>query len=365
MTTHGPTEGVTEMNWVDLRSDTVTRPTEGMRRAIATAEVGDDVFGEDPTVLRLEERTAALLGKEAGLFVASGTMGNLVALLTHAGRGDEIILGDRSHTFLYEVGGCSGLGGIHPHVLHNLDDGTLELAAVEAAIRDPANIHYPRTRVICLENTHNRCGGIALPLDYTDAVAALAERYGVVVHLDGARLFNAAIALGVEPKALARCADSVTICLSKGLGAPVGSVLCGERPFIEEARRARKAVGGGMRQAGILAAAGLYALDHHVERLAEDHANAARLAAGIDELDGLSCDQAGGGPWSNMVYFGATIGRHDLDARVLAKRLKERGVLALPLGAGDLRIRMVTHLDVSRVDIDAALDALRSSLRGT
>ncbi len=356
------------MKWIDLRSDTVTRPTEGMRQAIATAEVGDDVFGEDPTVLRLEERTASLLEKEAGLFVASGTMGNLVALLTHAGRGDEIILGDRSHTFLYEVGGCAGLGGIHPHVLPNLDDGTLDLSTVEAAIRDPSNVHFPRTRVICLENTHNRCDGIALSPEYSDAVGALAKRYGLAVHLDGARLFNAAIARGVEPTLFTRNADSVMVCLSKGLGAPVGSVLCGDRPFIDEARRMRKAVGGGMRQVGILAAAGLYAIDHHIDRLAEDHANAARLAAGIDELDGLSCDQAEGGPSSNLVYFGvdgATIDRHDFDAHVLAERLKAQGVLALPLGADNPRIRMVTHLDVSRSDVDATLDALRSSLRGT
>ena len=356
------------MKWIDLRSDTVTRPTEGMRRAIAGAEVGDDVFGEDPTVRRLEERTASLLGKEAGLFVASGTMGNLVALLTHAGRGDEIIVGDRSHTFLYEAGGCSGLGGIHPHVLPNLDDGTLDLAAVEAAIRDPSNIHFPRTRVICLENTHNRCGGIALSPEYSDAVGALAERYGLAVHLDGARLFNAAIARGVEPTRFARSADSVMICLSKGLGAPVGSVLCGDRPLIDEARRTRKAVGGGMRQVGILAAAGLYAIDHHIDRLAEDHANAARLVAGIDELDGLSSDHAGGGPWSNLVYFavdGTAIGRHEFDVYVLTERLKAHGILALPLGAENPRIRMVTHLDVSRSDIDATLDALRSSLRGT
>jgi threonine aldolase len=356
------------MEWIDLRSDTVTRPTEGMRRAIAAAVVGDDVFGEDPTVLRLEERTASLLGKEAGLFVASGTMGNLVALLTHAGRGDEIILGDRSHTFLYEAGGCSGLGGIHPHVLPNLDDGTLDLAAVESAVRDPSNVHFPRTRAICLENTHNRCGGAALSPEYSDAVGALAERYGLAVHLDGARLFNAAIARHVELAQFTRSADSVTICLSKGLGAPVGSVLCGDRAFIEEARRIRKAVGGGMRQAGILAAAGLYALDHHIDRLADDHANAAHLAAGIDELAGLCCDQAGDGPWSNLVYFGvdgAAIGRHDIDAHALAERLRAHGVLALPLGTENPRIRMVTHLDVSRADVDTALDALRSALRRT
>jgi threonine aldolase len=356
------------MKRIDLRSDTVTKPTEGMRRAIAAAEVGDDVFGEDPTALRLEERTASLLGKEAGLFVASGTMGNLVALLTHAGRGDEIVLGDRSHTFLYEVGGCAGLGGIHPHVLPNRDDGTLDPSAVEAAIRDASDVHFPRTRVICLENTHNRCGGVALSVEYCDAVGALAKRHGLAVHLDGARLFNAALARGVEPARFARSADSVMICLSKGLGAPVGSVLCGDRAFIDEARRMRKAVGGGMRQVGVLAAAGLYALEHHVDRLAEDHANAARLAAGIDELDGLSCEQAREGAWSNLVYFsvdGKTIGRPDLDARALAKRLKAQGVLALPLGSDRARIRMVTHLDVSRSDVDAALDALRSALRGT
>ena len=353
---------------IDLRSDTVTRPTDGMRQAIAAAEVGDDVFGEDPTVCALEERTAAMLGKKAGLFVASGTMGNLVALLAHAGRGDEIILGDRSHTFLYEVGGCAGLGGIHPHVLPNRDDGTLDLAAVEAAIRDPSNLHFPRTRLICLENTHNRCGGIALSVDYCDEARAVADRHGLAVHLDGARLFNAAIALGVEPSALARCADSVTICLSKGLGAPVGSVLCGTRRFIEDARRMRKAVGGGMRQAGILAAAGLYALEHHVDRLAEDHAHAARLAAEIDSLDGLTCGQTQGGPWSNLVYFsvdGAAIGRPDLDAISFVKQLASQGVLSIPLGEAEPRIRMVTHLDVSTAGVERAIDALRSSLLGT
>lgn len=354
---------MTGLDWIDLRSDTVTRPTDGMRHAIATADVGDDVFGEDPTVIRLEERTAELLGKEAGLFVASGTMGNLVALLVHAGRGDEIILGDQSHTFLYEVGGCAGLGGIHPHVLPNRADGTLELSTIEAAIRDVSNLHFPRTRLICLENTHNRCGGIVLPPEYDAAVATLAKRYGLAVHLDGARLFNAAIAQDVAPDLLASHADSVTICLSKGLGAPVGAVLCGRRAFIDEARRMRKAVGGGMRQAGILAAAGLYALDHHIDRLAEDHANATRLAAGIDEIDGLSCAQAREGVWSNLVYF--SIDSTGLDAHELVERLKRQSVLAIPLGANRPKIRMVTHLDVCSSDIDVALDALRLSLRGT
>jgi len=351
------------MNWIDLRSDTVTRPTEGMRQAIAMAEVGDDVFGEDPTIIQLEERTAAALGKQAGLFVASGTMGNLVALLVHAGRGDEIILGDQSHTFLYEVGGCAGLGGIHPHVIPNRDDGTLDLAKVEVAIRDTSNVHFPRTRTICLENTHNRCGGIVLSPEYGDAVGALAKRHGLTVHLDGARLFNAAVALGVDPEVFARSADSVTICLSKGLGAPVGAVLCGEEPFIAEARRMRKAVGGGMRQAGILAAAGLYALEHHIDRLADDHAHAATLAAGIDEIEGLSCAQAGDGVWSNLVYF--SIDSDDLDAHELIERLGTQGILAIPLGADKPKVRMVTHLDVTSSDVHKALDALRSSLRGT
>ncbi len=356
------------MRPIDLRSDTVTRPTHEMRQAIAAAEVGDDVFGEDPTVGRLEERTATLLGKEAGLFVASGTMGNLVALLAHAGRGDEIILGNRSHTFLYEAGGAAGLGGIHPHPLPEGHDGTLDLDAVEAAVRDPSNVHFPRTRLVCMENTHNRCGGIAVSPDYSDALRALADRHGLLVHLDGARLFNAAIAWGVEPDRFTRAADSVTICLSKGLGAPVGSVLCGTRAFIDEARRARKMLGGGMRQAGVLAAAGLYALDHHVDRLTDDHAHAVRLATGIDALDGLSCDQASGGPWTNLLYFdvdGERIGRPELDAASLAARLAQRGVLALPLGSGRARIRMVTHLDVSAADVETALDALTSAVTGT
>lgn len=353
------------MKWIDLRSDTVTRPTEAMRDAIARADVGDDVFGEDPTVTALEEQTAHRLGKEAGLFVASGTMGNLVALLAHAGRGEEVILGDLSHSFLYEAGGCAGLGGIHPHTLPNRPDGTLDLAAIEAAVRDPANDHYPRTRLICLENTHNRCEGIALPASYGDAVGELARRYGLLVHLDGARLFNAATALGREPAELTRSADSVTICLSKGLGAPVGSVLCGDRAFIDRARRMRKAVGGGMRQAGILAAAGLHALEHHIDRLAEDHENAARLAAGIDAIEGLACTQASGGPWSNLVYLSVDEATVRLSAAALAERLKSHGVLALALGEGNPKVRMVTHLDVGRADIDIALDALRSALRGT
>ena len=359
------------MNIIDLRSDTVTRPTEAMREMMATARVGDDVYGEDPTICELEERLAGILGKQAGVFIASGTMGNLVAMLAHAGRGDEVILGDLSHTFLYEAGGISALGGIHPHTLPNLEAGTLDLTRIQLAVRNRDDVHAPRTRTIVLENTHNRCGGIALTADYCNRVAALAKDRGLTMHLDGARLFNAAIALGCPITDLTQPFDSVTVCLSKGLGAPAGSVLCGSREFIAEARRARKLVGGGMRQVGILAAAGLYALDHHLERLAEDHANAAVLARGVAGIDGLSCPQAQTpdvGAWTNLVYFtvdGNAIGRPEFDAIELSKRLKTHGVLAHALGSSGKTMRMVTHLDVCSSDIETVLAELRSCLTGT
>ena len=358
------------MRWIDLRSDTVTRPTEAMRRAMAEAVVGDDVYEEDPTVRELEERMADILGKEGGLFVASGTMGNLTALLTHAGRGDELIVGHLGHTFLYEVGGSAGLGGIHAAVLENAPDGTMPLSAIADAVRNPLDIHAPRTRVICLENTHNRCGGIVLDPTYVEDVARLAREKGAVVHLDGARLFNASRALGVAPTRWSAAADSVMVCLSKGLGAPVGSVLCGTRDFVRSARRIRKMLGGGMRQVGILAAAGLYALDHHVERLDEDHTNARRLAAGIAATPGLSSLQAEPAPtaWTNLVYFeidAAAIRSGAPDAALLAHRLRERGVLASPIGKTGRELRMVTHLDVTAKDIEEALLALRSAMKGT
>jgi len=358
------------MRSIDLRSDTVTRPTDGMRRAIADAVVGDDVFGEDPTVRRLEDRMADRLGMEAGLFVVSGTMGNLVAMLVHAGRGDEIIVGNLAHTFLYEAGGCAALGGIHPHVLPNLADGTMDLGQIQLAIRNPDDLHQPRTRLICLENTHNRCGGIAVSVEYMASVSEIAKRHGLAVHLDGARLFNAAESLNAEPREICAQVDSVMVCLSKGLGAPIGSILCGTREFIAAARRARKLVGGGTRQVGLLAAAGLYAMDHHIERLAEDHDNAARLAAGIAQIDGLNCPQGEtpDAPWSNLVYFtvdGAAAGDPSLDAVVLAERLREHNVLAIPLGSDRTGMRMVTHLDVRSEDIDDVLPALRSAMKET
>jgi len=345
---------------IDLRSDTVTRPTDGMRRAMAAAPVGDDVFGEDPTVNELEERTAELLGKEAGLFVASGTMGNLVSILAHAGRGDELIAGHLAHTFLYEAGGSAALGGIHPHTLPNAEDGTLAVPAIEEAIRNPQDPHHPPTRLICIENTHNRCGGIAVSIEYGRAVSDLARQHGLSVHLDGARLFNAAVALSVAADALAACADSVSICLSKGLGAPVGAVVCGSRSFIARARRMRKIVGGGMRQAGILAAAGIHAFEHHIDRLADDHRRAQQLACGIERIAGLSSPQAHPVPtaWTNLVYVHVDPERAGNTATALAQKLAERDVLCLPLARD--QIRMVTHLDVSDEDIGTALDALRS-----
>jgi len=359
------------MTIIDLRSDTVTLPTNAMRDVMASAPVGDDVYGEDPTINLLEERMADTLGKEAGLFIASGTMGNLVALLAHAGRGDEVILGDLSHTFLYEGGGISALGSIHPHQLPNLENGTLDLERIKLALRNPDDPHAPPTRMIVLENTHNRCGGIALTADYCNQVAVLAQEHELIMHLDGARLFNAAVALGCPITDLTQPFDSVTVCLSKGLGAPVGSVLCGSKAFIRKAHRMRKLVGGGMRQAGILAAAGLYAMDQHIERLAEDHENAALLARGIAEINGLSCPQAETpklGAWTNLVYFtvdGAAFGRPQFGAVELSKQLKARGVLAHALGSDGKQMRMVTHLNIDSSDIETSLAKLRSCLSGT
>jgi threonine aldolase len=341
---------------IDLRSDTVTLPTPAMREAMYCAEVGDDVYEEDPTVNRLEAMAAERMGKEAGLFVVSGTMGNLVALLTHCQRGDEVILGDQSHSFVYEAGGSAALGGIHPRPLPNQPDGTLDPAQVEAAIR-PENVHFPRTRLICLENTHNRCGGAPLPPDYMARIGALVRRYGLALHLDGARVFNAAIALGVDVKDLTRDADSVMFCLSKGLSAPVGSVLCGSEAFIREARRARKIVGGGMRQAGIIAAAGVVALEQMVDRLAEDHANAHRLAKGLAEIPGLAIDPEK--VQTDIVIFELTA--QDMTPAELVARLRAEGVLLLAIEGR--RLRAVTHYGIEAEDIETALSAFQRVMK--
>jgi threonine aldolase len=344
------------MHIVDLRSDTLTKPTAAMRRAMSEAEVGDDVFGEDPTVNRLEEMAAERLGKKAGLYVASGTMGNLVSLLAHCGRGDEIILGDNSHTFYCEQGGSAAIAGIHPRTLPNLPDGKLALHNIEAAIRSD-DIHYPRSRLIILENTHNRKNGSPLDAAYMRSVKTLSEKYKLKIHVDGARLFNAAVALEVDARDLVADADSVSFCLSKGLTAPVGSVVCGTGDFIVKARRARKLVGGGMRQAGILAAAGIVALTEMIDRLAEDHANARKLAEGLAELPGLSIDPTM--IKTNIVYFETN--REDLREDELVRRLDKEGIKIAAMGPRLLRA--VTYYQITEDDIELALQAFAKVLK--
>lgn len=344
------------MHTIDLRSDTVTPPTPAMREAMAKAKVGDDVYGEDPTVNRLQEISAAMLGKEAGLFVPSGTMGNLAAVLAYCGRGDEIILGNLAHTFLYEAGGIAALGGVHPHTIPNQPDGTLTLDDIRAAIR-PDNPHFPITRLITLENTHNRCGGAALTVEYTQSVGDLARQHGLSLHLDGARIFDAAAALGLEAAELTAPADSVTFCLSKGLCAPVGSVLCGSAGFITRAHRIRKQLGGGMRQAGILAAAGIVALEEIVPRLGDDHLRARNLARGLAAIPGVILDPET--PRTNMVYL--TLGEAiPLDAAQVTSRLWEMGVRVGVVGAR--RFRLVTHFWIDDAAIDKTVSAFREVL---
>ncbi|MDX9821734.1 MAG: low-specificity L-threonine aldolase [Syntrophales bacterium] len=343
------------MKIIDLRSDTVTLPTDEMRDAILHAELGDDVYGEDPTVQRLEELAAEKLGKEAALLVTSGTMGNLVSVLTHCDRGDEAILGDQSHIFLNEVGGISALGGVVPHVVPNQPDGTMRISDIEAAVR-AENIHYPRTKLLCLENTHNVCSGAALKTPYLDEIEALARSRGLLLHLDGARIFHASAALKVDVKRLTRCADSVNVCLSKGLSAPVGSVVCGSREFIARARKIRKMLGGGMRQAGIIAAAGIVAMTRMTDRLEEDHRNARRLADGLAGIPGLSIDA--GKVTTNILYVG--LDETFISEEELLERLRRKGVRILPRGAG--RFRMVTHAGIDRADIETVLTAFQEIL---
>ncbi len=323
----------------DFRSDTVTRPTAAMRAAMAAARVGDDVFGDDPSVNALEAEAAALLGFDAALFVSSGTQSNLVAVMTHCARGDEYIVGQQAHTYRYEAGGAAVLGSVQPQPLDHAGDGTLPLADIEAAIK-PDDLHFARTRLVALENT---IGGRTLPAGYTQAVRELADRRGLAMHLDGARLWNAAVKQRVAPREIAAGFDSVSVCLSKGLGAPVGSLLCGGRDFIRAARRWRKMLGGGMRQAGILAAAGSHALAHHISRLADDHDNAARLAAGLARLAELDVAPAE----TNMVFV--AVPPHI--AAAFAAHLAAAGVML----TGTARQRWVTHLDVAAADVDRAL----------
>jgi threonine aldolase len=340
---------------IDLRSDTLTMPTPEMRRAMAEAELGDDVFHEDPTVNRLEEMAAERLGKEAAVLVTSGTQGNLVGVVSHTQRGDEVICGDQSHVFHYEVAGCAVVGSVQMRTVPN-HNGMIDPEAVRAAIR-PADIHNPRTAVVCLENTHNRNGGVALTPEQTSSVAAVAHERGIPVHLDGARVFNAAVAQGVDVRALTAPVDSVTFCLSKGLAAPVGSVLCGSRDYIQVARKYRKLLGGGMREAGVIAAAGVVALTTMVDRLAEDHANARLLAAGLAEIPGVEIDPES--VQTNLVFFDVT---SPVGAPGLVAGLRERGVSCLVSGGS--RIRMVTHYGIERADIEHTLRAAHKILVG-
>jgi threonine aldolase len=335
------------MKIIDLRSDTITHPTAEMRQAMSEAEVGDDVYGEDPTVNRLEEIAAERMGKEASLFTTSGTQSNLIAVLTHTNRGDEIILGSEAHIFWYEVGGASAIGGVIMRTIPNDKDGRFTPNDIELAIRDKS-LHFPETTLLCLENTHNRCGGAILTVDYTKEVCTLAHEHGLSVHLDGARIFNAAIALETPVSSLTESVDSVSFCLSKGLSAPVGSLLCGKRDFIKQARKFRKMLGGGMRQAGILAAAGIVALETMVDRLREDHINANRLAQGLTNIRGISLER--NDVPSNIVMFALS---PELSVSGFNKGLEDVGV---KIGfRGRNLFRAVTHRMVSSADIDEAI----------
>ena len=350
---------------VDLRSDTVTQPTPGMREAMMQAPLGDDVFGTDPSVNALQEKIAGMLGFEAALFVPTGTQSNLCAILSHCGRGDEYIVGQQAHCYRWEGGGAAVFGSVHPQPIEHASDGALPLEQIEAAVK-PDDAHFARTKLLALENT---LGGKLLPFAYVQAATELAKSKGLQRHLDGARLFNAAVAQAqlqaqggmpgtpsdaAEARRIAQCFDSVSVCFSKGLGAPVGSALCGSRDFIARAHRIRKMAGGGMRQSGMLAAAASYALDHHVTRLADDHALAQRLAAGLAGIDGLKVET----PQTNIVFVDL-VGEARLRSKELLAHLDAHGILA----TGLYRLRFVTHLDVDAAGVDLAIAAVRSFFR--
>ena len=342
---------------IDLRSDTVTHPTRAMRTAMASAPVGDDVYGEDPTINTLEQKSAELLGKEAGLFTPSGTMANLIAVLTHCGRGDEAVMGNNGHTFLHEVGGIAALGSVFPQLVPNLPDGTLSLEDIKGAIRMD-DIHHPETKLFILENTQNNCGGYPITREYLRSVSEILKPEEISLHIDGARIFNASVALGEVPSDLVESADSVMFCLSKGLCAPVGSVLCGSKEFIKKARKIRKQLGGGMRQAGILGAAGIVALDEMISKLEEDHIRATKLADGLKNLPLIMFDK--GHPQTNMVFI-----EFEDDCKVSPDSLIE-GMAAdgILIGmSGPRNFRFVTHYWINDTDIDKFLTKFNSLLK--
>ncbi len=345
------------MDYVDLRSDTVTKPTAEMREAMAEAEVGDDVYMDDPTVNKLQIQAAKMLGKEDSIFVPSGTMGNLLALLVHCQRGDEVIVGDQAHIYVNEAGGMSALGGIHPRPLKNQADGTLALDDILASIQTE-DVHHTITRLICLENTQNICGGVVLSAAYTRAVGNIARENNLSLHIDGARIFNAAAALNIPVRELVEPADSVMFCLSKGLVAPVGSMLVGTKKFISRARHLRKMLGGGMRQAGVLAAAGLISLERMTGRLGQDHARAKVLFEKLTQVKGL---KLGVTPSSNMVYFDL-LDEIKLSEDQIVEEMKKRGVL-VDYWAGHRRFRLVTHYWVDDAGVDKTVRAFSEVLK--
>jgi threonine aldolase len=343
------------MKTLDFRSDTVTQPTQEMREAIAIAQVGDDVYGEDPTINRLQEMSAEVVGMDAAIFVPSGTMGNLASILAHCQRGDELIVGNEAHIFRYEAGGAAALGGVHTHQIQNQKDGTLKLEDIKAAFRSSTDEHQPFTRLVTLENTHNRCDGVSLPADYVRSVADLVHEHGIKLHIDGARIFNAAADQNVPVKELSSPADSITFCLSKGLAAPVGSMICGTEEFIAKVHRIRKQLGGGMRQAGFLAAAGIVSLETVADKLEDDHRRAKELCAGLAEIPLIKVDPEN--QHTNMVYFTLSEDAPLTIGEFLAKT-KERGLLF----SGRDRFRMVTHLWITDQAVEEALQIIRKVL---
>ena len=344
------------MEYIDLRSDTVTKPTPEMREAMAEAEVGDDVYRDDPTVNKLEAMAAEKLGKEASVFVPSGTMGNLLALLVHCQRGDEVIVGSKSHIYLNEAGGMSALGGIQPCPVPNQKDGILALDDILASIRSE-DVHHPITRLVCLENTQNICGGVPLTVEYTRQVGELAHENGLALHIDGARIFNSAVAQGVDVKDLVAPADSVMFCLSKGLVAPIGSMLAGTEKFIARARHLRKMLGGGMRQVGVVAAAGLISIEKMTARLGNDHIHAKKLADGLRQLEGIILDD--GSPYTNMIYFTLAESTKS-NAPQTAEKMKEYGILVDP--DDWRRFRLVTHYWIDDHAVEKTVSAFKKVL---
>ena len=343
------------MKKIDLRSDTITLPTKEMLDAIDRADLGDDVFQEDPTINQLEELAAKRFNKQAALFVPSGTMANLVAVLSHCQRGDEVILGDQAHTFLYEAGGISSFGGVHSRQLVNQADGTIAIDDIKHAIRKE-DVHFPTTRLICLENTHNRCFGMPLSSDYVNSVAEVAKNDSILVHVDGARIFNAAVSLDTSVAELTHEIDSVSFCLSKGLSAPAGSLLCGSEDFIYRARRNRKALGGGMRQAGILAAAGIIALENMTERIADDHQNARALAEGISDIKGISIDLDK--IQTNIIYF--SLDHPKIESSLFLDKMCEKNIHFFELGPS--WYRLVTHNGISKDDVSNVVEEFHQLL---